>query len=201
LPEGKELLAWSAAKVHLYTLEAAHVKNAVGRDRIRRNKDALRELRCLQEILADLHAGEYGAPERRDAAEAAAAQWESLQEVAASRGTTAESLCQVPRSIARFLASRRATKHGGSMLPTTCTATMVADQAASSTRTPSTATGIGLGGEDARSTASDLRSDALSEVAAAPRQLPARLDGTGAPARLPGHPGAHVRCPRAAVPD
>ncbi|CAK0791056.1 unnamed protein product [Prorocentrum cordatum] len=49
MPHGKELLAWPAAKVHLYTLEAAHVKNAVGRERIRRNKDALRELRCLQD--------------------------------------------------------------------------------------------------------------------------------------------------------
>ena len=30
--------------------EVSYVKRAVGRDRIQRNKDALRELRCLQEI-------------------------------------------------------------------------------------------------------------------------------------------------------
>lgn len=179
MTEGKELLAWPAAKVHLYTLEAAHVKNAVGRERIRRNKDALRELRCLQEILADLHAGEYGTPERRDAAEAAAASWEALTQVAAARGMTAEALCEVPRGVARFLASRRAAKQGGATLPGTCAATMVADQAASSTRTPSTATGAGREEQDARSTASDLRSDALSEAAAAVLARPASVGRMG----------------------
>lgn len=100
-----DLLVWPTVKAQLYILEARKVKNAVGRDRIRRNKDALRELRCLQEILGDIHAGDFGraAPERRRAAADAANQWADLQVAARAEGRTAEELCQVPLSIRRYL--------------------------------------------------------------------------------------------------
>lgn len=80
-------LIWPEVKVQLYLVEAAYVKNVVGRDKIRRNKDALRELRCHQEILADVHAGEFGrsAPsQRREACEAAAKRWASMRKAVAS---------------------------------------------------------------------------------------------------------------------
>lgn len=91
---GEELdLVWRTAKSQLYLSEAAQVK-LVGPERIRRNKDALRELRCFQEILGDLHAGHFGrAPERHRAAEEAALRWEMLKSEAQRHGLKAEDLC------------------------------------------------------------------------------------------------------------
>lgn len=92
---GEELdLVWRTAKSQLYLSEAAQVKKLVGPERIRRNKDALRELRCFQEILGDLHAGHFGrAPERHRAAEEAALRWEMLKSEAQRHGLKAEDLC------------------------------------------------------------------------------------------------------------
>ncbi|CAE8627263.1 unnamed protein product, partial [Polarella glacialis] len=82
-----DLLVWPTAKVQLYLTEVSQVKKAVGRERIRQNKDALRELRCFQEILGDLHAGQYGrAPERKRAAKDASSRWELLAAEAQRRG-------------------------------------------------------------------------------------------------------------------
>mmetsp|Transcript_47586 Transcript_47586/g.111279 ORF Transcript_47586/g.111279 Transcript_47586/m.111279 type:complete len:443 (+) Transcript_47586:93-1421(+) len=131
-------LVWPTAKAQLYLSEAAHVKKLIGPDRIRRNKDALRELRCFQEILGDLHAGQFGrAPERRSAAEAAARQWECLTSMAQQRSLQPEALCEAPSNILSFVQCvGRSSSPGSSKLVShpddehaTC---------ASSTRAPST---------------------------------------------------------------
>jgi len=155
-----DLLVWPRAKVHLYLVEAANVKAAVGRDKIQRNKDALRELRCLQDILSDLHAGGVaGPPGRREAAEAAIECWARLRVAAKARGTTPEALCAVPPAMRRFLAARcpapGAALRLGPALPGAASASEVG---ALSTRAPScagessTAAGhsfVGLMGPDA----------------------------------------------------
>jgi len=146
-----ELLVWPTVKAQLYLIEAAHVKQAVGRERIRRNKDTLRELRCLQEILGDLHAGEFGhESERRAAADAAAISWDALCKTAAASGSSAETLCSVSQKVKRFLLSR----HKPHKMPSVS----CSSQAATSTREP---TGS-LPDLDARSStvATDLRHDA-----------------------------------------
>lgn len=82
----------------------AKVKKLIGPEKIRRNKDALRELRCFQEILKDLHAGQFGrAPERCAAAEAAKRRWEELSASALKRGLQPEALCEAPASILSFV--------------------------------------------------------------------------------------------------
>jgi len=97
-------LVWPTAKAQLYLSEAAQVKKLIGPEKIRRNKDALRELRCFQEILKDLHAGQFGrAPERCAAAEAAKRRWEELSASALKRGLQPEALCEAPASILSFV--------------------------------------------------------------------------------------------------
>mmetsp|Transcript_94493 Transcript_94493/g.147722 ORF Transcript_94493/g.147722 Transcript_94493/m.147722 type:complete len:468 (-) Transcript_94493:68-1471(-) len=128
-----DLLAWRTAKVQLYLTEAAYVKDSVGRDKIRRNKDTLRELRCLQEILGDLHAGNFGrAPERRrKTVEVAKSRWTALCKAAGSRSV--ETLCEASPSVKRFFTA----------LPdgtiTTPRARSSGSDAATSTRAPSEA--------------------------------------------------------------
>jgi len=97
-------LVWRTAKSQLYLSEAAHVKKLVGPERIRRNKDALRELRCFQEILGDLHAGQFGrAPERHRAAEEAQRRWEVLKFESQQRGLKPEAVCQVAPSLLSYV--------------------------------------------------------------------------------------------------
>lgn len=102
---GEELdLVWRTAKSQLYLSEAAQVKKLLGPERIRRNKDALRELRCFQEILGDLHSGHFGrAPERHQAAEEAALRWEQLKSEAQRHGLRAEDLCAAARDKERLV--------------------------------------------------------------------------------------------------
>lgn len=123
-------LVWQSAKAQLYLVEAVSVKEQIGRDKIRRNKDALRELHCLQEILADLHAGQFGRESaRRSAADAAARCWASLQELAAQLDQATEDLCEVPQALRSFFLARpshRSAQAG------------CLSEAASSTRAPST---------------------------------------------------------------
>lgn len=162
-------LAWRTAKAQLYLLEAAYVKDAVGRDRIRRNKDTLRELRCLQEILGDLHAGEFGrAPERRrKAAESATSTWAALCSAVAKHGggRTPEEHCEVPRSVKRFLLALPDAGGPSSPLRGRCGSE---SGAATSTRAPSEAAAASIE-PDGRSNATESHlSDTafLSEVAA-----------------------------------
>lgn len=142
-----DLLVWPTVKAQLHLVEARKVKNVVGRERVRRNKDALRELRCLQEILGDLHAGDFGraAPERRRAAEEAAQLWAQLQVRAKSGGRSVEEFCQASPSVRRYLLVSPATMG-------TLRCFQVKDSCASapSTRAPSTAA---LQEGDAQSTA------------------------------------------------
>jgi len=150
-------LAWCTAKSQLYLVEAAFVKDSVGRDRIRRNKDALRELRCLQEILGDLHAGEFGrAPERRrKAAEAASTYWAALCTAVSKHGggRSSEEYCKVPPSVKRFLLALPDAAGPGGPLRAFC-----GSEAATSTRAPSEA----AIDPDGRSTAAESHfSDAL----------------------------------------
>lgn len=157
-----ELLAWPVVKAQLYLLEASYVKNAVGRERIRRNKDALRELRCLQEILVDLHAGHFGRESaRRVAGEAAIARWAELHEAAVEAGRAPEELCKVSPGVRRFLLTRPAANSG---LPLSrCNS-----EAASSTRAPSTAAAATASPEpDSQSTVADSRSEAAAAPAPA----------------------------------
>jgi len=150
-------LVWPSTKVHLYVLEAAHVKKAVGRERIRRNKDALRELCCLQEILSDLHAGQFGrAPERRSAAEVAASRWDAFAVEAQRQGLQTEVLLTVPQRIRPLLVSRTAISPGS---PKAGTASLLG-ASSSSTRAPSTATGAQ--DADMQSVTTDGRSEATS---------------------------------------
>mmetsp|Transcript_5293 Transcript_5293/g.6950 ORF Transcript_5293/g.6950 Transcript_5293/m.6950 type:complete len:99 (-) Transcript_5293:10-306(-) len=95
-------LVWQNTKAHLYLVEAAHVKNAVGRDRIRRNKDTLRELRCLQEILADLHAGDFGRNhDLSGLVQTATEAWSRLHKTAFKQSRRVEDLCEIPSSVRR----------------------------------------------------------------------------------------------------
>ncbi|CAE7380437.1 unnamed protein product [Symbiodinium natans] len=133
-------LVWPTAKAQLYLSEAAQVKKLIGPEKIRRNKDALRELRCFQEILGDLHAGQFGrAPERRAAAEAAARRWEDLGAVAQKQNLPPEALaalCEAPQSILSFVHCVRGFPPGCSQM-----ASPLDDEhatCASSTRAPST---------------------------------------------------------------
>lgn len=147
-------LVWPTAKAHLYLLEAAHVKNAVGREVIRRNKDALRELRCLQEILAELHAGELGgALERKDALEAAASRWQALNKAAAALSLQPEEVCDIPPSVKRYLRTRPHVTFGEAARNRCCSET----GGATSTRAPSTAAEL-----DAQSSATETRSEAAT---------------------------------------
>mmetsp|Transcript_4216 Transcript_4216/g.7698 ORF Transcript_4216/g.7698 Transcript_4216/m.7698 type:complete len:354 (+) Transcript_4216:47-1108(+) len=149
-------LAWRTAKTQLYRLEAAYVKEAVGRDRIRRNKDALRELRCHQEILADLHAGEFGraGPERLEAARVAAERWGALRRAAALRGAAPEELCEVPKSVKRYLLARPAATGRDGAAPFS----HGSSEAATSTRAPSEA----ALDPESQSTATDAHSEAAA---------------------------------------
>lgn len=147
-----DLLAWPTAKAQLYLLEAAHVRAAVGRDRIRRNKDAYRELQTLQEILSDLHAGHLGqVPEKRHAAEVAAARWLSLRQFAAAQGQAPEKLIEVPRNVRRYLLALPLEEGRGLVC------SLKEAFADPSTRAPSTA---GALENDTESVATDLRSEA-----------------------------------------
>lgn len=147
-----DLLVWPTAKAQLYLLEAAHVRAAVGRDRIRRNKDAYRELQTLQEILSDLHAGHLGqVPEKRHAAEAAAARWLSLRQFAAAQGQAPEKLIEVPRNVRRYLLALPLEEGRGLVC------SLKEAFADPSTRAPSTA---GALENDTESVATDLRSEA-----------------------------------------
>ncbi|CAK9063671.1 unnamed protein product [Durusdinium trenchii] len=120
--DGERGSVWRAAKAQLYLSEAAQarcpdfsqggwwaalgleVKRLVGAERIHRNKDALRELSCFQEILGDLHAGQFGrAPERRQAAEEAQRRWERLKLEAQRHGVKAETICEVPANILSYV--------------------------------------------------------------------------------------------------
>eukprot|EP00747_Dinoflagellata_sp_TGD_P165474 gnl/TRDRNA2_/TRDRNA2_186782_c0_seq1.p1 gnl/TRDRNA2_/TRDRNA2_186782_c0~~gnl/TRDRNA2_/TRDRNA2_186782_c0_seq1.p1 ORF type:complete len:436 (+),score=77.66 gnl/TRDRNA2_/TRDRNA2_186782_c0_seq1:132-1439(+) len=149
-------LVWASTKPQLYVLEAAHVKTAVGRDRIRRNKDALRELRCLQDILQDLHAGEHGSasPRRRVAMQAASARWVALKEAAVARGIAPESLCPAGTALRRFLLLQP-TVSGGGAPRLRC-----ASSAATSTRAPSTVAPDPDRGETESTAAESLYSEA-----------------------------------------
>eukprot|EP00930_Biecheleria_cincta_P035028 TRINITY_DN2412_c3_g1_i1.p1 TRINITY_DN2412_c3_g1~~TRINITY_DN2412_c3_g1_i1.p1 ORF type:complete len:500 (+),score=138.09 TRINITY_DN2412_c3_g1_i1:102-1601(+) len=144
-------LVWATAKVQLYLLDARQVKKAIGREKIRRNKDALRELRCLQEILSDVYAGDFGrAPEQRRAAEAAASAWELLAAEAQRRNMEPEALCEVPKRIRPLLLSRpmasSGSPKGGAGSGGIPGAVSVHGASSSSTRAPSTAAmGCGAG--------------------------------------------------------
>lgn len=152
-------LVWPTAKAYLYLLEAAHVKKAIGRERIHRNKDALKELRCLQEILSDLHAGQFGRePERRSAAEAAAKRWEELVAESQRRGLAPEALCEVPQRIRPLLITSRAACSPGSPKAGGISGSLLAGE---STRAPSTVTGALEMDTDQQSLATE---DAYSEV-------------------------------------
>mmetsp|Transcript_33137 Transcript_33137/g.84289 ORF Transcript_33137/g.84289 Transcript_33137/m.84289 type:complete len:536 (+) Transcript_33137:117-1724(+) len=178
-----DLLVWPRAKVLLYLVEAAHVKAVVGRDRIQRNKDTLRELRCLQEILADLHAGRVGSRAgSRDAAEAAVDCWSVLRTAATARGQNPEDLVEVSPAVRRFLLTRcpnPAAANGGCSLPWPAGVGCGSEVALTSTRAPSVCSAAGLSAApqeaDAQSIASTsafgdgARSEAASvELAHAP---------------------------------
>mmetsp|Transcript_68837 Transcript_68837/g.224257 ORF Transcript_68837/g.224257 Transcript_68837/m.224257 type:complete len:535 (+) Transcript_68837:150-1754(+) len=143
-----DLLVWPRAKVLLYLVEAAHVKAVVGRDRIQRNKDTLRELRCLQEILADLHAGRVGSRAgSRDAAEAAVDCWSVLRTAATARGQNPEDLVEVSPAVRRFLLTRcpnPAAANGACSLPWTAGVGCGSEVALTSTRAPSVCSAVGL---------------------------------------------------------
>lgn len=157
-------LVWSTIKPQLFLTEAAHIKALVGRDRIRRNKDALKELRCLQEILSDLYSGaiDLGCePEKRTALDRASACYAALQVEATNRGVKPEDVCNVPRALKRYLLTRPVRGHApaaADLLLLRCNS-----EAATSTRAPSTTLEL-----DAQSTttAGDCRSEAavLHEV-------------------------------------
>lgn len=103
-------LVWQTTKAQLYLTERAYVKRIVGRDLIQRNKVALRELRCLQEILSDLHSSTRSiSPSRLSAIEAAASSWHDLHELSAARGVAPEALCDVPPVVRSFFQARHAT--------------------------------------------------------------------------------------------
>lgn len=149
-------LVWASSKAQLWHVEAAYVKERVGRERIRRNKDTLRELQCYQEILADLQQGRCGPDALRRANEDAAGRWKALHKAAASRGVPPERLCPdaEPR-VVRFLRARGVFHNesaGGS-------GDALGSEAAVSTRCPSTVQDM-----DARSTATDLRSEFAAET-------------------------------------
>eukprot|EP00927_Polykrikos_kofoidii_P050634 TRINITY_DN44524_c0_g1_i1.p1 TRINITY_DN44524_c0_g1~~TRINITY_DN44524_c0_g1_i1.p1 ORF type:complete len:696 (-),score=95.72 TRINITY_DN44524_c0_g1_i1:27-2072(-) len=135
---------WATAKAQLHLFEATHVKETIGRQCIRRNKDALRELRCLQEILMELHAGELSCapPESRGAVEAAGKRWPLLVQAAKDRSVGGpEDLCEVPVSVLRFLRARSVAgaEGGGSTNAVRLYQRRSCDaEEASSTRTPST---------------------------------------------------------------
>lgn len=152
-------LVWPAAKAHLYVLEAAHVKNVVGRSIIQRNKDALRELTSHQEILEDLHAGECG-PAARDVAKAATGRWAALRKLAASEGVAPETLCDVPCNVQRFLHARAVPGASSSRAHSG----WGTSEAATSTRAPSTT--IPLETEDGQSTAActETRCETLGQT-------------------------------------
>lgn len=157
-------LVWSTVKPQLFLTEAAHIKALVGRDRIRRNKDALKELRCLQEILSDLHSGaiDLGCePEQRTALDRASACYAALQAEATNRGVKPEELCNVPRGVKRYLLTRPV--RGDAPAAADLSLLRCISEAATSTRAPSTTLEL-----DAQSTttATDCRSEAavLHEV-------------------------------------
>lgn len=126
-------LVWQTTKAQLYLTERAHVKRIVGRDRIQRNKVALRELRCLQEILSDLHSSTRSvSPSRLSAIEAAASSWHELRELSAARGVAPEDLCDVPPVVRQFFQAGYAS---AAAQRTLCGS----ETAATSTRAPSTA--------------------------------------------------------------
>lgn len=135
---GEDLdLVWRTAKSQLYLSEAAHVKKLVGPERIRRNKDALRELRCFQEILGDLHAGHFGrAPERHRAAEEVALRWEQLKSEAQHHGLKAEDLCAPGE---RLLSYVQCVGSVGSPGSSKFLDDLQSDRICASTRAPSTA--------------------------------------------------------------
>jgi len=151
-------LVWAEAKAQLYLLEAAHVKSRLGREKIRRNKDALRELRCLQEILAELHAGDLGrGPKDVATINAALHCFSALNKEATIRGTTLDHVYQVPQRIKDFLRARQAVhKHAG-LAPLTGSCS----DAAVSTRAPSTAAGQD---PDVLSVVTDSRSEQAGNV-------------------------------------
>lgn len=153
-------LVWPSTKVHLYTIEAARIKESVGRERIQRNKVAWRELRSLQEILCDLHAGQFGrAPERHNAAVIAASRWDLLAAAAQRQGLALDSLCEVPSRVRPLLVSlstRSAPSPGSPKSSGFCFSLLAASS--SSTRAPSTATGVREAETQSLAT-TDVRSD------------------------------------------
>mmetsp|Transcript_2476 Transcript_2476/g.6189 ORF Transcript_2476/g.6189 Transcript_2476/m.6189 type:complete len:385 (-) Transcript_2476:16-1170(-) len=144
-------LVWQNTKAHLYLVEAAHVKNAVGRDRIRRNKDTLRELRCLQEILADLHAGDFGRNhDLSGLVQTATEAWSRLHKTAFKQSRRVEDLCEIPSSVRRYLLAQPGV-HGCVLCPTLPRGT----DAASSTRAPSTVYDVDVQSTAAESTSAE----------------------------------------------
>eukprot|EP00913_Durusdinium_trenchii_P027256 g25571.t1 len=121
LQQLEEMMPSVLEKIDQAEDEAAQVKRLVGAERIHRNKDALRELSCFQEqrwpplgslqkcteeILGDLHAGQFGrAPQRRQAAEEAQRRWERLKLEAQRHGVKAETICEAERRPRQCLGS------------------------------------------------------------------------------------------------
>jgi len=162
-------LVWPTLKAHLCLSEAAHVKNAVGRSRIRRNKQALRELICLQEILCDVYAGEFGRTSRlHDAAETARRQWIALQCFAAKEGAPIEDLCEIPTRLKAFLFGLLPTG-SGHVLPS---------EATISTRVPSTTVDCEIqSNADSRSDTTALQDGIALCLPGGQRARAAQLDG------------------------
>eukprot|EP00929_Paragymnodinium_shiwhaense_P069705 TRINITY_DN35169_c0_g1_i1.p1 TRINITY_DN35169_c0_g1~~TRINITY_DN35169_c0_g1_i1.p1 ORF type:complete len:598 (-),score=121.71 TRINITY_DN35169_c0_g1_i1:93-1886(-) len=159
-------LIWPTAKAQLYLTEAAHVKEAIGRHRIHRNKDALRELGCLQEILVDLHQREYScaSPKRQRAAESALERWQQLKKAAATSQRPPEELCEVPSRVHHFLRTRSVSSTAAGVAASP--GVVDSSEAALSTRAPSTAAGcLDVDGQSAASATEYCRSEATASHA------------------------------------
>lgn len=179
-----DILVWQTAKAQLYLLEANYVKKLIGRERILRNKDALRELRCFQEILADVHAGEFGrSPERRQLAKEAADCWHRLLSATTGTPLTPEQALgsfEVSSQIRRLLVGHFQNP-GCVRSPTMAAATAGLFTSSSSTRAPSTVTAahddaVSAATSDIRSEVGDLVSSAVSSNQQRKRLCPDQLN-------------------------
>lgn len=145
---------WQATKAQLYLTERLYVKRIVGRDSIQRNKVALRELRCLQEILSDLHSSSRSvSPSRLSAIEAAASSWHELQAMSTTRGVAPDELCDVPPDVRQFFQAGHATSSGRR-------AQCGSETGATSTRAPSTALEL----DEVRSLGTDCHSEHMAHI-------------------------------------
>lgn len=99
-------LLWQSAKAQLYLTEREYVKRLVGRERIKRNKDAYRELGSLQDILSDLHQTPLSFVDEAEAKRAREL-WQVVQDYAAQQGVTPEVLLgeKFPEAMLRLVSS------------------------------------------------------------------------------------------------